>query len=110
VTRYTNELHKVDDKTSSPVQIALRNRMELFIATAERLLSKLAAPPAGDQFKKVTTEMQERTADEKVTWMKIAMNQWADVLQERLQVDVHLETTEPAPEGAGEAEGETPEP
>jgi hypothetical protein len=89
VERYTSELHKIDDKTSSPLRIELRDRMELFIMTAESLLAQLSPPPDG--FTTVSAEMQNKEAGPKVTDMKIAMNAWADLLQQRFQFDVHLE-------------------
>lgn len=110
VTRYTSELHKIRDKTSSPLQIALRNRMELFIATAETLLSNLTPPPEDDDFKTVTAEMQDQETDAKATYMTIAMNTWSDLLQERFQFDVHTDVAEDAEGGSGDAEGEAPEP
>jgi hypothetical protein len=115
VKRYTSELHKIDDKTSSPVQIPLRDRMELFVAAAEALLSKLTPAPDKPDFKTVTKEMQERKREDKPTYMKIAMNAWADVLAQRFQIDVHMEITEESEEGAAtteetEEEPEAPEP
>ena len=100
VTRYTGELHKIDDKTSSPLQIALRNRIELFIRAAEELLSKLTEPPQAEDFQTVTVEMQDREQKEKSTYMKIAMNEWATVLRERFQLDLQIDVTpeESAPE------------
>jgi hypothetical protein len=100
VTRYTSDLHKVDDKTSSPLRIELRDRIELFIEAAETLLSKLTSPPDDAGFKTITSEMQDREAGEKNTYMKIAMNHWADVLQERFQFDVHMDVAEDAGESA----------
>ncbi|MFQ5805191.1 MAG: hypothetical protein ACE5I3_01935 [Phycisphaerae bacterium] len=107
VTQYTSELHKIRDKTSSPVQIALRNRMELFIAATEELLVKLTSP---EEFRTVTAEMQEKPEGPKVTDMKIAMDKWADLLQERYQIDVHMPVTEPAKEGEADVEKEAPAP
>jgi len=100
VTRYTGELYKIDDKTSSPVQVALRNRIELFIRAAEELLSKLTEPPRAEDFQTVTAEMQDREQKEKSTYMKIAMNEWATVLRERFQLDLQIDVTpeETAPE------------
>ncbi len=107
VTRYASDLHKVDDKTSSPVQIALRDRMELFIATTEDLLSKLTSPPEPPS---LTELMQVRPEGDKVIDMKNKYRMWADLLQERFQIDVHLDLTEAAPEAEGEAEGSAPKP
>lgn len=106
VTRYAGELHKIDDKTSSPLQVALRNRMELFVEASEELLSSLTDPPASEDFVTVTVEMQERVQEEKATYMKIAMNEWATLLRQRLQLDlqeVEVAETEAAPD-------ESPEP
>lgn len=96
VERYTGDLYRVDDKLSGPVRIAERNRMELFIIAAEKLLTKLTAPPAAPA---VAREMQEREAEEKVTYMKIEWNKWADFLQQRYQVDLHSAATAPPPAG-----------
>lgn len=93
VTRYTGDLHKIDDKTSSPLRIALRNRIELFIRAAEELLSKLTEPPQAEDFQTVTMEMQDREQTEKTTYMKISMNEWATVLRERFQLDLQIDVT-----------------
>ena len=95
VVRYTTELHKVDDKTSGPLPIAARDRIELLILTAEDLLASLTAPPQAEDFKTVTEEMQDRVQDEKATYMKIAMNEWANVLRGRFQLDLQIDVTEP---------------
>jgi hypothetical protein len=97
VQRYAGELYKIDDKESSPVQIALRNRIELFIQLSEELLSKLTEPPAGEDFVPVTVEMQDRVQEEKATYMKIAMNGWATILRERFQLDLSVDVTETEP-------------
>jgi hypothetical protein len=111
VIRYTSELHKIEDKTSSPLQIALRDRMELFIMTAEELLAKLTPFPKVEGVKTIAAEMQEQEQDKKAVYMKIAMNAWADVLQERFQFDLHIKGTEPEPEqGDLGDEEEAPEP
>lgn len=96
VTRYTSELHKIDDKTSSPLRIALRNRIELFIAAAEALLTQSTNP---DQPPTVAKAMQEKEQAEKTVSMKIEMNKWGDLLQERFQLDVRMDDTEDAEEG-----------
>ena len=101
VMRYTSELHKIQDKTSSPLQIALRNRVELFIEAAEELLVSLTQPTAPPG---VTRAMQEQPEGEKTISMKIAMNKWGDLIQERFQIDIHMEVTE------DETPEETPEP
>lgn len=107
VTRYTSELHKIKDKTSSPVQIALRDRVELFIETTETLLVKLTnptSPPA------VVKAMQETEVGEKRIKMKIQMNAWGDLLQNSHQIDVHMAKTEEAEEEAATREEEPPTP
>jgi hypothetical protein len=106
VSRYTSELYEVDDKTSSPLQAARRNQIELFITSAERLLVSLVNPPADRPV--VTKEMEERAVDEKATYMKIQMNRWGDLLQQTYQIDVHMDVTEEP--GADDEGGETPEP
>jgi hypothetical protein len=100
VARYTGELYKIDDKTSSPVQVALRDRIELLIRAAEELLSELTQPPQTEGFQTVTAEMQDREQKDKATYMKIAMNAWATVLRERFQLDLQVDVTpeESAPE------------
>ena len=103
VTRYTTELYKIQDKSSGPLQISSRNRTERLIVTAEQLLSSLTAPPTKSDFRTVTVEMQEKTEDDKATDMKIAMNTWADSVQDRLQIDVHMDVGEGADEGEGDA-------
>jgi hypothetical protein len=101
VERYTSELHKVRDKSSSPVQIALRNRMELFIAAAEQLLVQLTSP---EDPPNVTKQMQEQPVGDKVTEMKIAWGKWADLLQQRYQIDVSIALTEEEPSGEAETD------
>lgn len=106
VERYTGEFYKVQDKLSSPVQIARRNRMELFIIAAEKLLAKLTAPEAAPT---VAKEMQQREEADKVTYLKIEWNKWADLLQQRYQVDVHIAATEDVDENESDAD-ESPTP
>jgi hypothetical protein len=103
VRRYAGDLCKIDDKNSSPLQIALRDRMELFIQASEELLSKLTEPPTGDDFVTVTREMQDRAQEDKATYMRIQMNLWATLLRERFQLDLQVEPTE-------ETEAAPPEP
>jgi len=107
VMRYTSELHKIRDKISSPVQIALRNRMESFIAAAEELLVKLTNP---GEFRTVTAEMQEKPEGPKVTDMKIAMKKWADLLQQRFQIAIRVDEAAGIDGGESDAEEEAPEP
>ncbi len=94
VVRYAAEFKETDDKTSSPLQIALRNRFELFIETAETLLAKLTAPPATEDFATITTEMQTRPREERAIQMRISMAAWATVLQERFQLNLQVEMPE----------------
>ena len=94
VSYYTTELHKIDNKTSSPVQVQLRDRVELFIESAEKLLRTLLKPQDGPD---VTQALQKSIQAEKPVNMKIAMNRWADLIQQTYQTDVHLEATEDEP-------------
>lgn len=104
VSRYAGELYEVDDTTSSPLQVARRNQIELFIATAEQLLVSLVNPPTDRPV--VTKEMEERPVDAKATYMKIQMNRWGDLLQQTYQIDVHMDVTEEPAKEEGEDEGE----
>jgi len=103
VDRYTSELHKIQDKGGSPVQIALRNRVETFIITAEAMLKTLTKPETSPE---VAKALQEKEADDKVIAIKIEMNKWGDLLQERYQFDVHVAEPEPEPEPVEEDEGD----
>jgi len=111
VERYASELYNVREQTSSPVQVALRDRMELLIAEAEQLLAKLTPAPADEGFKTITVRMQESKEADKPTEMKIAMNRWAELLQQRFQIDVRMDATVPTTAEAGHTPpGEAPAP
>jgi len=92
VDRYTRELYKLDDKTNSPMQIQLRNRVELLIEAAELLLTNLTRP---DNAPSIISAMQDSVLDEKSVNMKIEMNKWGDLVQQAYQIDVHMDVTEP---------------
>ncbi len=87
VATYTAELIETNDKTGSPMQIQLRNEMELLIAESERQLVALLKPQNLPEVAKAMLEQQE--ADKKFA-MKEAMNKWADLLRNSHNIDVRL--------------------
>ena len=94
VERYTSELAEIDDKTSSRMQIELRNRVELLIIAAEELLAKIEEPTQAPTLTKAMQETED--VGTKKTNMKVQMNAWADLIQQAYQLDVHLDTSESA--------------
>jgi hypothetical protein len=52
----------------------------------------------------VTKQMQEQPVGDKVTEMKIAWGKWADLLQQRYQIDVSIALTEEEPSGEAETD------
>ena len=94
VIRYATEFNKTDDKTSSPLQIALRNRFELFIETAETLLAKLTAPPTTKDFCYHHHRNADPPQEERAIQMRIAMAAWATALKERFQLELQVEMPE----------------
>ncbi len=85
VERYTTELYKIDDKTSSPVRIALRNRFERFILDTESLLEKLTRP---SEKPGVGAAMEGSTQDNKRIAMTNAMKKWVELLKQRYQINL----------------------
>ncbi len=87
VATYTTDLIDTSDKTGSPVQIQLRNDMELLIVEAEKQLTALTKPQSAPE---VAKAMLEQTGSDKKFAMKEAMNKWADLLRVSHNVDVRL--------------------
>jgi cell division protein ZapA (FtsZ GTPase activity inhibitor) len=93
VRRYAggdNQLCKVDDRTGSADNIALRNATELLIRECEQQLVALLKPADAPQ---VTESMQRAEC----TNVVIEMNRWADVLKG--SIGLQLPNVESPPEG-----------
>jgi hypothetical protein len=89
INRYSAHLHSVEDESGSPLEVALRNRTEQLIMQAEPLLAELVQPPAA-QRPDVAGEM----TDGQVINMKVEWKDWADLLQDAIGKDFHIETDE----------------
>ncbi len=93
VERYTGDLYKVDEKTASPVRIAMRNRFEQFIVDSEALLETLAKPAEKPG---VAVAMETSTQDNKRIAMTNAMKKWAAFLKQQYQISVSVPGGAPA--------------
>lgn len=74
VLRYADELHRVRDRTASPVARAERNNAEILLTEIDSQLTELLTPQPAPSIREAL-KRETRATD-----MKIELNKWADVL------------------------------